>query len=173
MDDERIGRAIRRLRQRRGWRLADLARASGLSSAALSRIELGRLGSVPLDRIRAAGSAIDLRLELQPRWRGGDLYRLLDERHAALADAVVRSITGVGWLAVPEASFSIYGERGSVDILAWHPQRSTLLICELKTEIVDIQDLLSTFDRKRRLAPELARPRGWQVRQTGAWSHRC
>jgi hypothetical protein len=29
----------------------------------------------------------------------------------------------MGWEAVVEASFSIWGERGSIDILAWHHGR--------------------------------------------------
>ena len=57
----------------------------------------------------------------------------------------------------PEVSFSIYGERGVIDILAWHPGRRALLVIELKTDLVDIKnELLGTFDRKRRLAARMA-----------------
>jgi len=49
-----------------------------------------------------------------------------------------------GWIAEPEVSFSIYGERGVIDILAWYPTRRILLVVELKTEIVDISEFMAT-----------------------------
>ena len=66
-------------------------------------------------------------------------------------------------------SFSIYGERGIIDVLAWHPQRRILLVIELKTEIVDINETLGTLDRKRRLAVEVARQRGWRPDVVSTW----
>jgi hypothetical protein len=70
---------------------------------------------------------------------------------------------GPGWSIAPEVSFSIWGERGLIDILAWHAPTRSLLVIELKTAIVDVSGLVGTVDRKRRLAPEIARSRGWQV----------
>ena len=74
-----------------------------------------------------------------------------------------------GWIAEPEVSFSIYGERGIIDILAWHPQSRMLLVIELKTEIVDVNEMLETLDRKRRLAIDIARKRGWQPVAVSTW----
>jgi hypothetical protein len=74
-----------------------------------------------------------------------------------------------GWSVVPEASFSIYGERGSVDILAWHPGRHAVLVVEVKSRIVDVQGLLSAVDRKRRLARQIAAERGWKPHIVGVW----
>ena len=61
-----------------------------------------------------------------------------------------------------EVTFSRYGERGSIDILAWHAATGTLLVIEIKTVIVDVQSLLAGLDRKVRNAPFIARERGWQ-----------
>lgn len=36
---------------------------------------------------------------------------------------------------MPEVSFSIYGQRGVIDILAWHAATRSLLVIELKTEM--------------------------------------
>jgi hypothetical protein len=47
-------------------------------------------------------------------------------------------------------------------VFAWNPSRRALLVVEAKTLIVDIQDLLAAMDRKRRLAPRLARELGWR-----------
>ncbi len=73
------------------------------------------------------------------------------------------------WVAAPEVSFSIYGERGLIDILAWHPQRRAVLVIELKTEIVDVQELIGSLDRKRRLARRIAAERGWSADVVGCW----
>jgi hypothetical protein len=74
-----------------------------------------------------------------------------------------------GWHLAPEVSFSIYGERGIIDILACHEPSGVLLVIELKTEIVDVNELVGTLDRKRRLAPGIAAERGWPVRSVSRW----
>ena len=73
------------------------------------------------------------------------------------------------WVLAPEVSFSIYGERGVIDILAWHPGRRALLVIELKTDIADVNELAGTVDRKRRLAAAIARERGWDPLTVSAW----
>jgi hypothetical protein len=79
-----------------------------------------------------------VRIDLVARWRGGDLDRLVNARHAALHEAVGRTLSEVaGREYAPEVSFSVYGERGIIDILAWHGASRALLVIELKTEIVD------------------------------------
>ena len=40
---------------------------------------------------------------------------------------------------------------------------------ELKTEITDVQEMLGTLDRKRRLAPKVARARGWDAAVVATW----
>lgn len=73
------------------------------------------------------------------------------------------------WAAVPEVTFAHFGERGVVDWVAWHAETGTLLLVELKSEIVDINDLLATMNRRVRLARTIAEPYGWVPRQVGAW----
>jgi hypothetical protein len=73
------------------------------------------------------------------------------------------------WTAIPEVTFSIYGERGAVDILAWHAPTRTLLVIELKTEIVDVQETVGTLDRKVRLAADIAAERGWKPATVASW----
>lgn len=69
---------------------------------------------------------------------------------------------------MPEVSFSVYGERGVIDVLAFHPGSGSLLVIELKTQLVDVQQLIGAVDRYRRIAPRLARARGWRVRSVSA-----
>ena len=113
--------------------------------------------------IRAVARAVDVHLSLEPRWRGADLPRLMDERHAAIVGCVVGELQTPGWQVRVEYSFNWRGERGTVDVLAWHPDTRALLIVEVKTQIVDVQELLSTLDRKRRLVPlGVAVDLGWR-----------
>jgi len=83
--------------------------------------------------------------------------------------AVTRLLIGSGWEVAPEVSFNHYGERGVIDLVAWHPAARTLLIVELKTEIVDVNELLGVMDRRCRIAPQAVRERGWVAHDTSAW----
>jgi hypothetical protein len=65
---------------------------------------------------------------------------------------------------VPEATFSRFGERGSIDVLAFHPATGALLVIEVKSVVPDMQALLAGVDRKSRLAPVIAHERHWDVR---------
>jgi hypothetical protein len=42
-------------------------------------------------------------------------------------------------------TFSIYGERGSIDLLAWHSETRTLLVVELKSELTSIEETLDVW----------------------------
>lgn len=170
MDDHQLGSAIRAIRLRRGWRQDDLAARAGTSRWTILRIERGRIGTIRVETVRLVADALDARLSVQLRWRGGDLDRLVNARHSAFHEVMARRFAALpGWEALPEVSFSIYGERGVIDLLAFHEVSGTVLVVELKTEIVDIQDLLGTLDRKRRLAPLIARERDWQGRRVAVW----
>lgn len=164
MDDQRVGSALRAIRIKRGLRQADVARAAGLSAATISRLERGHVEAFTLESIRAVAKALDVRMDLTPRWRAGDLDRLLNARHSRLHELVARSFRELpDWVTEPEVSFAVYRERGVIDILAWHPGRRMLLVIELKTDIADVNELVGTVDRKRRLAIQVAAERGWPV----------
>jgi transcriptional regulator with XRE-family HTH domain len=170
MDDQRIGSMLRAIRIRKRWRQADLASRARVSRWVVMRIEHGRLASIPIGKLRAVAAALDARIDATVRWQGGDLPRLLSSRHSRMHEVMARFFAGMAeWVAEPEVSFSIYGERGIIDILAWHPTRRILLVIELKTEIVDVNEMLGTLDKKRRLAIEVAHARGWHPVAVGTW----
>jgi hypothetical protein len=75
----------------------------------------------------------------------------------------------LGWIVAAEVSFAINGERGIIDRLAWHESSSSLVVVELKTAIVDVDELIGTLDRKRRLAARIAVARDWAARSVSAW----
>jgi hypothetical protein len=74
-------------------------------------------------------------------------------------------LTARGWAVEPEVTFAIDGERGSVDILAFHEPTATLLVIEVKSVVPDVQASLAAVDRKVRLAYRLAAQRGWPARR--------
>jgi transcriptional regulator with XRE-family HTH domain len=140
---------------------SQVAGAANVCRSVVSQIERGGLEETSLLIIRRVASVLGISLPFEPHWRGSDLARLLDERHAALVRAIVERLTRLGWHSLVEHSFSEWGERGSIDVFAWHAGSRAVLVVEAKTRIVDLQNLLSTEDRKRRLAPILGRKLGW------------
>lgn len=170
MDDLAVGRRFRAVRSHRRLRQQDVSRAAGLSRSAVSRIEHGRFDEVTLQTIRRVARTLDISLSLVARWHGGDLDRMVNARHAALHEtAALRFAALPDWVATPEVSFNIYGDRGAIDLLGWHAQHRALLVVELKSEIVDVQGMLSAVDRYRRLAPRIARDRGWDAATVSTW----
>jgi hypothetical protein len=95
------------------------------------------------------------------RWRDEHHDRLVDAGHAALEEAVVRRTRVSGWQAEVEVSFNHFGDRGRIDVLCFHEPSGTLLVVEVKTRIVDVQDMLGRIDVKVRLGAEVARQKGW------------
>ena len=170
MDDVRIGNTLRVVRIRKQLRQADVARRAGVSRETVSRLERGGFGRVPYDTFRAVATALGIRSDIRLRWRGGDLERVMNAAHADLHESIVRHLSTIpGWQWRPEVSFSIYGERGVIDILAWHAATRSLLIIELKTELVDPQELAATMGRRVRLGGRIAEQFGWSVDTVSAW----
>jgi transcriptional regulator with XRE-family HTH domain len=170
VDLVRLGARLRAIRIERRERLVDVARRSGLSASAISRNERGKSRRSTIENLDRHAGALDASLDLTLRWRGADVDRLINAGHSALHEIVARLFSTLrGWVAVPEVSYSIYGERGVIDWLAWHPATRSLLVIELKTTLVDVQAVLAALDRYRRLAAQIARDRGWQPATVSVW----
>jgi transcriptional regulator with XRE-family HTH domain len=165
MSDQRMGVVVRALRHRRGWRQVDLARTAGLSQTLVSAVERGHLDGLSFATLRMVLAGLDARLELNVRWRGGALDRLLDERHPSLVGRVVEQLRMAGWEARVEASYAHYGERGSVDVLGFHVASRSLLVVEVKSELISVEATLRKLDEKVRLAPKIVA--GWPGWQAG------
>jgi transcriptional regulator with XRE-family HTH domain len=161
MRDIRLGRLMRVLRRRHRWRQADLAARAGVDRSVISRMESGRASTYTVETLRRCFEPLGVAVALDPWAPGAAVDRMLDEDHAALQSAWMAWLERHGWLARAEASYSVYGERGRVDILGFHPVRLTLAVTELKSDYVDTQDLLGSLDAKTRLATRIAAEVGW------------
>lgn len=161
-EDVRLGRALRALRHRKAMRQSDVARDAGVSQSVESRAERGLIGGMTVAVACRLFAAVGARLQLNASWDGAAIDRLLDERHAAIVEAVAKYLRARGWTVVAEISFAHFGERGSFDLLAWHPSTRSLLIVEAKTELGSIEATLRVLDLKSRHAARVARERfGW------------
>lgn len=170
VDDQALGIAFRAARIKKGWTQEELGGRCGVSRGLISLIERGHLDSVSLRVLRHVARELDVFFVLKLRSRGGDLDRLVNAGHAAMHEELARYLDVLpDWLHAPEVSFAVYGERGVIDILAFHPPTGSLLVIELKTELVSFEDLLATMDVRMRHAADIARERGWLANSVSAW----
>ena len=159
-----VGRLFRMVRIRRGLRQQDVAAKSQLDRSSIARIEGGEVERFHVASLRRHAAALGFRLEIALTGRGGEASHLLDEEHAAIVEYVAGQLTGHSWTVEAEASYSEFGERGRVDILAHHAGSGELLVVEVKTELVDLQQLFGSLNVKARLARRIAADRFEPVR---------
>jgi len=163
VERRRVGLVARRIRQRQHMRQVDAAARSGVSQAAWSRFELGGADLQTFRRVDTMLAALGARLDIEIRWGGAAVDRVLDDGHARLAAKVTDRLRRWRWTVQPEVSFSVYGERGSIDLLAWHAPSRSLVVFEIKTELGSVEGLLRPLDAKLRHAAGVARERfGWR-----------
>ena len=161
---------LRAIRIRKGWRQSDVADRAGLGRLTVSRLERGAFTGLPIDALRSVANVLEITIDFTPRWRGADLERLLNRAHASLHEAIAAYFRRLpDWTVVPEVSFSIWGERGVIDVVAWHAPTRSLLIIELKTILVDPQELAGKMDQRVRLGRRIAGERGWFPTSVSAW----
>jgi transcriptional regulator with XRE-family HTH domain len=162
MTSDGIGRALRALRHTRNWTQSALAARAGCSRSVVSRVERGNLRACSLRTLHRLFESLDASLILSVRWRGGELDRLLDADHALLGERWP-AVRGGRWQARAEVTYSEYGERGSIDELAFDAVTGTLLVTELKTGIYEANRATAKLDEKARLAASIARRLGWEA----------
>jgi transcriptional regulator with XRE-family HTH domain len=169
MDGSRIGRGLRAIRIRANATQQKVAEGARVPRAVVACVERGDFARVRVGQLLSIALELKADIDVVLRWNGTELDRLLNAGHSAMHELVVGTLTAAAWDVVPERSFSIWGERGVIDLLAWHAETRTLLIVELKTEIVEVQRLIGTVDRYRRLAPHVVRDLGWEPLTVGVW----
>lgn len=156
-----VERAVRFLRLRKGWPQRILGSRAGVSRELVSRVERGDLSGMTLGSLDGIAEALGASVHVQIRWRGEQLDRLMDSAHAALQQFVAEALGSLGWLVRVEVSFNHYGDRGRVDIIAFHARLRLVLVVEIKSALSDLQETLGRLDIKVRLGRQLARDLGW------------
>jgi transcriptional regulator with XRE-family HTH domain len=167
-DDLRLGLAIRRSRERRRLRQLDIAEGAGVTRQCVSLLERGRVDLLTVHTVRAIAATVGIDLPFAVRGRGAQIDQLIDEEHSAMVNAVVVRLTQEGWETMIEFSFNDYGDRGSVDVLAWHARHQALLVIETKSRLADLQETCRALDIKARVVPRLVGvARGWRPAVVG------
>ena len=161
-DDERLARASRALRREQQKTQRDLA-IGDRSRDFVLRLESGRAGGLRLDEIRDHFEALGTRVRVSAWWNGAALDRLLDAGHAQLVEMTIGILRSHGWRTDAEVTFSEFGERGSIDVMAGHERSRSIFIGEVKTAWGSIEETNRRLDAKARLGPALAHERfGWR-----------
>lgn len=165
MNPVRVGRIVRALRRRIGWRQIDLARRARVSQQTVSLIETGQARRVSIAVLERVLMTLGAELDLGVRWRGGELDRLLDEAHATLSGDVARVLGDRGWIVRVEVTYAVGRDRGSIDVLAFHAASGSLVVVEVKVDFTSAEATLRRHDEKVRLARGIAHERlDWIVR---------
>jgi transcriptional regulator with XRE-family HTH domain len=159
VDDIAIGRLLRSVRVRLGLRQVDVGERAGVSQQLVSLLELGALQHVSVPALRRVARDVGAEVVIGVRWRGANVDRLRDEDHAHIVASLVRRLEAAGWSTATEVTYSVWGERGSIDVLAFHPATRTLLVIEVKTELVSAEETIRRLDQKVRLGPKIAAER--------------
>jgi hypothetical protein len=108
-------------------------------------------------------AAVGGRARLTIWWHGALADRLLDERHAALGERALAVYARWNWETAVEVTFSKWGERGSIHLLAVHRPTRSAVVNEVKSAFGSIEDTNRLIDIKVRLAPTLVYERfGWR-----------
>jgi transcriptional regulator with XRE-family HTH domain len=165
MHPDRTGRVVRVLRLQQALTQAAVAQRAGVSRQTVSLIERGAAHRLTLRQIEAVLGALGARADLRVLWNGPELDRMLDAVHAWIGASVKRRLERCGWVVRVEVSFNHYGERGRIDLLALHPATRTLLVVEVKSALVDVQQLLGSLDVKTRIGGYVASRFNWEVRR--------
>jgi transcriptional regulator with XRE-family HTH domain len=168
MDRRRFGIVLRAIRLRARETQAIVAERAGISQSVYSEAERGDIANLKLGTLERIVNALGAELDVVVRYQGGLADRLVDRAHAAIVEVVVATLASSGWETMIEFSFNVYGERGSVDVLAWHAATRTLLIVEVKSRFADLQAMLFSLGRKLRLVPNVVRREmGWDPAAVG------
>ena len=167
-DDERLGQLFRLLRRNAGLTQEELSAATSTPVRDLQRLEDGRVEEIRFGRVRRLFADLDARARISIWWKGAAADRLLDERHAAIAERASGVMTRYRWVVPAEFTYSEFGERGSIDLFGRLEEALAVAVCEVKSAIGSLEELNRTLDAKVRLAPKLCKDRyGWSPRHIG------
>jgi hypothetical protein len=142
---------------------AEVARVAGVGRWKIVDLERNRLMQLSVDVLDRCFAVFQARVNLTVSYRRAELDRVLDERHAQLVAAICRLLRALGWEVKVEVTFNEYGDRGSIDVVAWNTSARALVVIEVKSELASIEGTLRPFAVKCRLAPKVVRDQfGWQ-----------
>jgi len=164
-----LARACREGRLALGMSQQALAEKVGVARSHIAAIEVGRANptlDIVVRIVTALGFEFDLRL--RPPEIIGD-RRQNDLVHARCSGHVDRRLRAAGFETAREVPIVDGRWRGWIDLLAFDPRTSTLLVIEIKTVIDDVGAIERQVGWYERVARRLAREQGWEPRRVVTW----
>ena len=136
-DDERLGQLFRLLRSRAGLTQEEIAIATSIPVRDIRRLEHGRVANLVVGRVRTLYSHVGARARLSVWWNGAAADRLLDEKHAAIAERGAVAMTNYGWTTPTEVTYSdsASGDRSTSLLTA---KRQTPSLCARLRALLDL-----------------------------------
>ncbi|MGH2407474.1 MAG: hypothetical protein ACRDF7_05250 [Candidatus Limnocylindrales bacterium] len=106
---------------------------------------------------------IEASLDLRPPFLA-DRRRQLEPAHARCVAFAQRAYERAGWLTAREVEISHGRSYGWIDLLAFDPRSTVLVVNEMKTEIEDLGRIERTLAWYERAAWDVARGLAWRLR---------
>jgi transcriptional regulator with XRE-family HTH domain len=152
-----IGASLRDARRLRRWTLRDLGARSGLTAAAVQRLESGQQGS--LISYARVGTALGLRPELDVvEERRGRPMRFEDPVHSWLGDVETHRYQGFHLPVNLDEPYQHFQFAGRAHVVSWSLPDRALIHLENRTRFPNLQEALGSYNAKRAyLADAVAR----------------
>jgi hypothetical protein len=123
-----------------------------------------------LDVLTALLDGLDVDIDLVVRGPVQiDGPRRHDRAHAICSAYVQRRLEAAGWFVAREVRIEDGRYLGWIDLLAFDPASSTLLVIEIKTQIDDVGGIERSIDWHVRGAYRAAQRLGWRAEHIAAW----
>ncbi len=141
----------------------------GVSRGHIAKIEGGR-ANPPVELVERIAGALELELELvarSPHIVGASAQR--DLVHARCQGYVEGRLRAAIWSTAREVEIIHAHSHGWIDLLAFDPTTSTLLIIEIKTRLDDLGAIERQIGWYERSAHDVAIRIGWRPRRFASW----
>jgi len=158
-----VGRLVNDVRRSLRWSQRELGRRSGLPQSRISTIERGLARRLRLAEIDAVFVTLGVSYRLAATRPLVDPAPLADLVHVRCSAYAHRRLTTQGWLVEREVPVGGNQPLGWIDLLAFDPRSSTLLIIEVKTEIRDLGEIERSLSRYEREARGAVAALGWRA----------
>ena len=146
-----------------------VASAVQVSRGYVAAIEAGTANPT-LDVVERVGAVLGLDAELVLR-RPTLIHpgRQRDLVHARCVGYVDRRLHAFGWETAREVEIVQARSHGWIDLVAFHPGSETLLVIEVKTQLLDLGSLERQLGWYTRAAGDATRRKGWIPRRIVTW----
>jgi len=159
------GADVHEHRVRRRWSMRELGERSGLTAAAIQRLEAGEQGGLASYARIATALGLRPQLRLTDERRQGPI-RAADPVHSLMGNVEAEILQRRAFPVALDEPYQHYQFAGRADVVAWSLERRALLHIENRTRFPDLQESFGSYNAKRTyLAPALAErlriPGGW------------